>query len=1152
MSSLSKADDMTHVYDFSTFLKPHCFSSNFPIPEDATVSCNFITFLAAAQKLEIPFLPVTWQNNRQLLGRGGTSQISQALINQRTSFAFKRVAEKDKLFKPEQEIFRCLINEITVLDHLVGQKHPNILELQGICWDISNDSQHGIEETPLQPSDDYKVWPALVFEKSQYGDLYYFAGLPAGQQLNVEERLKICRDIGNAIAHLHSIGIIHGDIKPDNVLIFKGDDGSFTAKVADFGFSTRYSHVGDCIVLPQSQPWCAPEWNEYPEFPPAKAMKTDVFSFGMLILWFLFGKSLLGDSALPEGSQSHRAPYTYENRFHSLEFLSNLKRENSLVQFAKQLVIAEEGLDANMRQILHRFFSGCLIRDPEARHLDVQHALKYLSVQQHKSLALVQESTGHYETTELAASTMAEVYLPVDSDFKMFPSLFAFYSSEYRLRSYILHCLEGILAERPNSPLSTQLALCYALGFGRPQGGNRLEPLVYSDADFQTDLNEVVSSDPPVFLYINTLYEDIADIGHDLPLVLAEYYQEHNLLETAENTTANDIKCLESVLQVENSIVMSLKSTLSLIMSYQGKWRDAEQLESEVLTIRERILGRENPNTLNSMANLAFIYWSQGRWREAEMLEIEVVEKREKILGQEHRDTLSSKTSLAATYWKQGNWSKAESLQLEVLETSQRTFGQEHLHTHTGMLNLATTYTSQGDLEKAEKLELKVVAISQKVFGEEHPDTLIGISNLASTYRKQGRFEEAENLEVQVLDTSEKILGRKHPDTMTCMTNLASTYSGQDKFEEAEKLLVKVIALSREMLGQEHPDTMIRMTNLASVYAEQERFAEAEKLEIGILNINRRNLGQDHPDTIINMENLASTYWFRGKSEEAEKLQAEVIAAKQKVFGKGHPDTLTSMAKLGSEYSRLGEYREAEKLQVEILTIQQDFKDRPETLICMTSLAATYLIQDKFKEAEKLQVEVLDIQQKALGKHPDTLISMAMLASTYVCQDKFDEAETLQTEALDISREIFGQEHSSTLEYTTYLALTYFLQENWKEAEKLYIEAMELNRKRLGNEHPDTLDVMVSLSATYSRQSMWEEAEKLQVEVVDSSQKVLGPGHCDTLNRMAKLASIYRNWRHKLKEAEELEAEVAQRRQTAALLSSSPISSEVSSFESVE
>jgi serine/threonine protein kinase len=427
---------MTHVYNFSTFLESHCFSSNFPIPEDATASCNFITFLAAAQKLEIPFLPVTWQNNRQLLGRGGTSQISQALINQRTSFAFKRVAEKDKLFKSEEEIFRCLINEITVLDHLVEQNHPNILELQGICWDISNDSQHDTEETPLQPSDDYKVWPALVFEKSQYGDLYYFAGLPVGQRLNVEERLKICQDVGNAIAHLQSIGnsasylfvnvvdvrrlgIVHGDIKPDNVLIFKGDDGSFTAKVADFGFSTRYSHVGDCIVLPQSQPWCAPEWDEYPEFPPAQAIKTDVFSFGMLILWFLFEKSLLGDSPLPEGSQSHRARYTYENRFHSLEFLSNLKRENSLVQFAKQLVIAEEGLDANMRQILQRFFSGCLTRNPEARHLDVQHALKHLSLRQHESLASAQESTGHYETTELAANTIAEVHLPVDSDFKV-------------------------------------------------------------------------------------------------------------------------------------------------------------------------------------------------------------------------------------------------------------------------------------------------------------------------------------------------------------------------------------------------------------------------------------------------------------------------------------------------------------------------------------------------------------------------------------------------------------------------------------------------------------------------------------------------------------------------------------------------------------
>jgi len=182
----------------STFDKPRLFSSTFPVPEKVATSYNFITFLAAAQKLQIPFLPITWQPKRQLLGTGGTSQINQALVNVQTSFAFKRVADSDKLDKPEKEIFQRLITEIMVLRHPVVQGHSNILELQGICWDISPRVHK--HDTP----DSEMVWPVLVFEKSHFGDLYNFARLPIGRELGFEKRLKICMDIGSAIVHMQS------------------------------------------------------------------------------------------------------------------------------------------------------------------------------------------------------------------------------------------------------------------------------------------------------------------------------------------------------------------------------------------------------------------------------------------------------------------------------------------------------------------------------------------------------------------------------------------------------------------------------------------------------------------------------------------------------------------------------------------------------------------------------------------------------------------------------------------------------------------------------------------------------------------------------------------------------------------------------------
>jgi len=50
-------------------------------------------------------------------------------------------------------------------------------------------------------------------------------------------------DIIRGIGGLHSVGIILGDIKPANVLIFEDFKSNLTAKIADFGSSLFRSSI---------------------------------------------------------------------------------------------------------------------------------------------------------------------------------------------------------------------------------------------------------------------------------------------------------------------------------------------------------------------------------------------------------------------------------------------------------------------------------------------------------------------------------------------------------------------------------------------------------------------------------------------------------------------------------------------------------------------------------------------------------------------------------------------------------------------------------------------------------------------------------------------------------------------------------------------
>lgn len=149
---------------------------------------DLIIFLATVQSLRIDILPITWQAALQPIGGGATGMIYETVIDIQTSLAFKRVSKRQRERETESRIFRAFINEITVLGTPLIRRHPNIVNLLGVSWDVASDG---------------KVWPVLVFEKSRFGDLEQFLRSPEGVDLNITGRMMLCMDIGRALVDMH-------------------------------------------------------------------------------------------------------------------------------------------------------------------------------------------------------------------------------------------------------------------------------------------------------------------------------------------------------------------------------------------------------------------------------------------------------------------------------------------------------------------------------------------------------------------------------------------------------------------------------------------------------------------------------------------------------------------------------------------------------------------------------------------------------------------------------------------------------------------------------------------------------------------------------------------------------------------------------------
>lgn len=134
---------------------------------------DIIRFLFILQQYNVNILPISWQSGLQVLGSGAQSVVSQSIQNAQRSFAFKRSHSRSV---PE-DMFRAFSSEVRVLQHPPVRNHPNVLNLEGVCWEAQSNSN--------------AVLPGLVFEKAPHGDLRSFMSSESGRSLSLPQRVDL-------------------------------------------------------------------------------------------------------------------------------------------------------------------------------------------------------------------------------------------------------------------------------------------------------------------------------------------------------------------------------------------------------------------------------------------------------------------------------------------------------------------------------------------------------------------------------------------------------------------------------------------------------------------------------------------------------------------------------------------------------------------------------------------------------------------------------------------------------------------------------------------------------------------------------------------------------------------------------------------------
>ena len=140
------------------------------------------------------------------------------------------------------------------------------------------------------------------------------------------------------------------------------------------------------------------------------------------------------------------------------------------------------------------------------------------------------------------------------------------------------------------------------------------------------------------------------------------------------------------------------------------------------------ILGLEHPSTLTSMANLASTYQNQRRWKEAEDLQLQVIDTRKGILGLEHPSTLTSMVNLAFTLRSLSKNEIALEMMAKYAKSNSRILGPNHPNTLSSM----STYKEWQSLDKTlsfESTESQIItSLEEKTEATTRASHISGIS----------------------------------------------------------------------------------------------------------------------------------------------------------------------------------------------------------------------------------------------------------------------------------------------------------------------------------------------------------------------------------------------------------------------------------------
>lgn len=616
------------------------------------------------------------------------------------------------------------------------------------------------------------------------------------QALSVRARLQLWLSVADAIDCAHRHLIVHGDLKPNNLLITK--DG--VPKLIDFGVARMLAEGrAETGATGYTPAYAAPEQVSGRTV----STLTDVYGLGALLFELLTGKAPFAhveSKDLKEAILSEPPPNLGQCAESAMTRIA-LPNEQA-VQLRSERASFVSQLDLELNAIIHKALSKAQEQRYSSARAFADDIERYLRGE----LVVAMPKTAGYVAKKFVARHKASLAGVAATILMLAAGMVSFAWQAKRT------------AERAAE--LEQVAAFHAEMIGQLD---------------QAEAGKLLSDDVLNAYSVAIHRQGMQDRDRaSSKKAFADQWQQVNATEVARNLIDNAIikpavAAIEERFKDQPLIAASLRQALADRYMAMAMPQSARPLQERALEIRRKLLGRFHPDTLLSIHRMGVLLQTTGDLAEAEAFDTEVLAIRRELLGEEHPDTLSALEEVAFRLQLQGRTAEAESDFRHILSTRQGVLGSDHIDTLAAMNNLASFLSAEARNDEAIVIYADLVERCNRVLGEGAGETLIVTVNFAGLLVDQGRADEAERYYLKSWQAATRVYGELDYLPLIAGIGLGNAWNLQGRHDDSAGLLESALPTIRKQFTGGNKYRLGRaLTVLGQAHFGQGRVAQAE------------------------------------------------------------------------------------------------------------------------------------------------------------------------------------------------------------------------------------------------------------------------------------------------------------------------------------